>query len=473
MRSLFALGFVLAVVPLASACGAETPAAPAGASVAPASAQLFLTVDTSFDSAQWENARTLLEKFPDGEKALDLLFGKLGARGIDFDRDVKPALGPETDVVGLDLSGEDEFVGLTQPEDLDKLKALLDRTGQQFVFRAVGDWTAFSDKATVLDKFESARADGTLADSSDFQDAIDQVSGDAVARLYLNGSALQKSGLSAAIDRLAIAVKAESGGVGVEGAAKLAENGEVFGSEPFKAELPEEVPGGALVYVDVNDLGAQLKALRDVIAQADPSVDADIARAEHELGVSLDEDVFPLFSGETAFYVRRGLIIPEVTLVTHVDDAQAAVAALDKLVQGLREYLPMLQDEQELQIDGVTAKVVPLGGPISLYYAAFDGHLVVTTSQDGIAALREHDDRLADDPDFKAALDQAGVPDETTGFGYVNLKSAIPYVLGLFEMSGGTAPQELRANLEPLQQLTFYGTKDGSTVKFDGFLAVD
>ena len=473
MRFRFALALVLAVLPLAAGCGAETPSGPAGASVAPASAQLFLSVDTTFGSSQWDNARSLLAKFPDGDKALDLVFGKLSAKGIDFDRDVKPALGPETDVVGLNLSGQGEFVGLTQPDDLDKLKALLDRTGEQFVFRAVGDWTAFSDSAAVLDKFERARADGTLADSSDFRDAMDQVGGDAIARLYVNGSALQRSGLPKALNRLALSVKAEGEGVRVEGAAELAENSEVSGSEPFKAELPHEVPAGALVYLDVNDLGSQLKALRDMVAEADPSVDADIARAEHELGVSLDEDVFPLFSGETGFYVRRGLIIPELTLVTHVDNEQAAMATVGKLVEGLREYVPMLGTERDVEIDGVPAKEVPLKAPFSLYYAAFDGHLVITTSKDGISALREQDDRLADDPAFKDALDQAGVPDETTGFGYVDLKSAIPYVLGLFELNGGTVPPELRTNLEPLQHLTFYGTKDGHTVKFAGLLAVD
>jgi hypothetical protein len=473
MRFLFALALVLAVLPLAAGCGAETPAGPEGAAVAPASAQLFLSLDTSFDSSQWENARSLLAKFPDGDKALDLVFGKLSAKGIDFDRDVKPALGPETDVVVLDLSGKGEFVGLTKPDDLDKLKSLLDRTGEHFVFRAVGDWTAFSDSETVLDKFEQARAEGTLASSSDFQDAMDQVGGDAFARLYVNGSAFRPGGLPKTLDRLALSIKAEGEAVRVEGAAELAENSALSGSEPFKAELPHEVPAGALVYLDVSGLGAQLKALRDVIAQADPSADADIARAEHELGVSLDEDVFPLFSGETAFYVRRGLIIPEVTLVTQVDDEQAAMETVGKLVTALREYLPMLQDEQEVQIDGVAAKEVPLSPPFSLYYAAFDGHLVITTSLEGISALREDGDRLADDPAFKAALDEAGVPDETTGFGYVDLKSAIPYVLGLFELRGGTAPPELRANLEPLQHLTFYGTKDGRTVKFAGLLAVD
>jgi hypothetical protein len=491
LRSHIAL--LLVLLPLLAGCGAEGPSGPQGASVAPGSAKLFLAVDTSFDSSQWKTASDLAAKFPDSDRALKLLFDELGAKGIDFEADVKPALGPETDVVGLELSGEGEFVGLTQPKDKAKLDALLDKTGEEFVTRSIGGWTAFSDSAAVLDKFERARADGTLADSSDYQDAISEVDGEALGSLYLNGAALQEemtkgeSGLPPGVldaflpggkfPSIALALKAEEGGIRLEGAAKLAgDEGGLF-SEPFEADLPDEVPAGALFYMNFNGLGTQLKALRDAVATANPEFDRDLARVENELGVSLDEDVFPLFSGESAVYVRRGLIIPEVTLVTHVDDEQAAVATVGKLVQALREYVPTLGSETSVDIDGVQAKQVPLAGPVALYYGAFDGHLVITTSRDGIASLREEDDRLADDSDFKSALDEAGVPDETTGFGYLDLKAAIP---ALFDITGksGNSPTEneivdtVRRNLEPLDNLVFYGTKDGRTVRFTAFLAV-
>jgi hypothetical protein len=481
-RPLIAL--LLAVLPLVAGCGAEAGSGPEGASVAPASAELFLSVDTSFDSPQWKTAGDLVSKFPDGDKALELLFGELGAKGIDFDRDVKPALGPETDVVGLDLTGEGEFVGLTQTKDLEKLKALLAKTGEPFVTREVGGWTAFSNSATVLDKFEAARADGTLAGSPEFEDAMSEVEGDAVGRLYLNGSALQDTiqqeenlpagALGAVfpggkVPSVALSLKAEEGGIRLEGAAKLAEDeGGIF-AEPFKAELPKEVPAGALFYLDFNNLESSLSALREFLAQSMPDFDRDLARIEHEVGVSLEEDVFPLFSGESALYIRPSLFIPEVTLVTHVEDEQAAMATVGKLVKALREYMPVLGDETEVQIGGVKAKEVPLGAPVALCYAAFDGHLVVTTSREGIAGLQEQDDRLADDSDFKDALDEAGVPSETTGFGYIDLKAAIPYVLGFM---GDGVPPQASANLEPLEHLVFYGTKDGRTVHFTGFLAV-
>jgi Protein of unknown function (DUF3352) len=237
----------------------------------------------------------------------------------------------------------------------------------------------------------------------------------------------------------------------------------------FKADLPEEVPGGALAYVGFNDLERAFSALRDSLAESDPNFDRDLARIEAELGVSLEEDVFPLFADEAALYVRPGFIIPEVTLVTHVEDEQAAMATVGKLVHALAEYVPAAQQVTDVDIDGIPAKEVPIRPPVSIFWAAFDGHLVLSTSRDGIAELRRDDDRLADDADFKAALEQAGMPDETNGFVYVNLHKAIPYVLSLV----GDVPAEVRRNLEPLDNLVLYSSKDGKTLKFAGHLGVD
>jgi hypothetical protein len=146
---------------------------------------------------------------------------------------------------------------------------------------------------------------------------------------------------------------------------------------------------------------------------------------------------------------------------------------VNTLVDALGEYLPPGATPRTTEIAGVAAKELPLAPPVSLYYAAFDGHLVVTSSRDGIASLTEADDRLADDPEFRDALARADVPDETTGFAYVNVAEAVENLLNLVEMSGAALPPELRGNLEPLQHLVFYGAKDGRTVRFTGFLSVD
>jgi hypothetical protein len=460
------------LVPIAAGCGSSSSKGPAGAEVAPASAQLFLSAVTDFDSEAWRQAEEVLESFPDSDKALGFFLHELGIENADVRDDLEPALGPETDLVVLDFSGDGVAVGLTQPEDLAKLKDVLAELDEQLVTREIGGWTAFSDSEANLDRFESERAEGTLAGSDRYEDVMAEVDREALVQVFVNGEGVEAPVPGAQVPTLGLSVGAEEGGVRLEGFVDSGEEAGLF-AENFAAELPDVVPAGAIVYVGANDLEGTFSGLRDMLAEAMPEFDRDFARLEHELGVSLEEDLFPLFAGETAIYVRPGLFIPGVTLVTEVEDEDAAMATLDKLLAGVGEYLPGASSPTEVEIAGVTAKEIPIAPPIAVYYAAFDGRLVVTSSKDGISSLREDEDRLADDEDFQDALERAGMPDETSGFAYVNLEQAIPYVLGFAERAGDQVPPRVRANLEPLEQFVVYSEKDGSAVHFAGFLGVD
>ena len=99
--------FVVAFLALAVGCGEQNAASgPAGASIAPASAAVFVSIRTDSGSEQWQQAEDLIAKFPDGRRAIDSILSELSDKGVDFEQDLQPALGPETDIVGLDLSGE-------------------------------------------------------------------------------------------------------------------------------------------------------------------------------------------------------------------------------------------------------------------------------------------------------------------------------------------------------------------------------
>jgi hypothetical protein len=466
----------VAAVCLLAGCGSSTASGPAGASVAPAGSSYFLAIDTSFDSAQWDAARALVDKFPARDRAVRWLLDELDAHGVDFDRDVKPALGPETDIVGV-AGQPDRYVVLAKPDDPDKLRALLAKS--QLVSRVVDGWTVISDDLADVDWFGQARGSGTLENTDAFQDVMGDLPQDALLRLYVARGldrgippALGHLFPSIGAPSIGLSLTAAESGLRVQGTVK--DGASELAPDNFEAELPDEVPAGVLLYLDANDLESSLSALRDLLAQVAPDFDRDLARAEASLGVSLEEDVFPLFSRETALYVRPGFLIPEVTLVTDVEDEQVALATAGKLVDALKEYLPSGGPTRVITIDGVKATELPLAVPVSLYYAAFDGHLVVTTSRDGIAALREDGDRLADDSDFREALDRAGVPDETNGFAYVNIHDAIPYVLGFVKQGGGGGfPPVLGSNIEPVENAVVYGSKDGKTLRFAAFLAVD
>ena len=469
VRAFFAA--LVLLVPLAAGCGSESAAGPAGAEVAPASAELFLSVVTDFDSEEWSQAAEVAEKFPDADRALAFLLEDAGLAELDVQEDLEPALGPETDVVVFDLAGGAQAVGLTQPDDAQKLEDVLAELDEDLVTRQIGEWTAFSDSEAALDRFEADRDEGTLADSEAYQDAMADVDQGGILRLYLNGEGLEAP--LAGDQALGLSVGAEEEGVRVEGASSGAGEAGDVAPENFAAELPDVVPGGVLAYFGTSNIEASLSATRDLFAEAMPEFDRDLARIEAEIGVSLEEDLFPLFRGETALYVRPGLFIPEVTLLTEVEDEEAALATMGDLVSALDEYLQVGQGAREVEIAGVQVTEVPLAPPVSLFYSAFDGRLVVTTSSGGIEALRDDEDRLADDPDFTDALEQADVPDEISALAYVRLGEAIPYVLSLAEQGGDEVPALVRANLEPLDSLVLYSSQDGETMRFAGLLAVD
>jgi hypothetical protein len=472
-RLVVALAAAAALVLPVAGCGSGSSVGAQGASVAPAASQVFISLDTSFDSENWDAGRQLLGKFPDGDRAVAWVMDELGRQGLDFDRDVRHAFGPETDLVGLDVSGDRRFVGLTQPHDRAKLDALLAKGEKPLVSLDIDGWVAFSDSQANLDEFGRLSGQGTLDGVDAYTTVSEEVASDAFAQVYVAGSAIGPTPLADMFGSdkpsVALSLDPQDDGVHVEGAAAPASS-DLF-SDEFTAELPAQVPGGAFVYAGTSDLERQLGTLRDTLAEVAPGTERDLGRAEAQIGVSLDEDVFPLFSRESALYVRPGFPVPEVTVVTQVDDEQGALAVMDKLAKEVAEYYGKAE-LHSVEVAGTQAKQLSVNPLLSVYYAAFDGKLVITTARQGITDLRAEGERLADDEAFKAATDAANMPDATTGFFYVNLSDAVPAVLGLVGFGGGKAPDWLAPNLEPLKSLVVYGTRDGDVAKLTGLLSI-
>ena len=493
VRLVLALSASLLVL-LASGCGGA--GAPGGAAeVVPADAAFYLVADTDFEGDQWDAVQELATRFPGGEDLLGRIVEEIESESgeeIDFEEDVDPALGPEVALVVLaPESGSDEeetVVVLTQPDDEAALQRLLERGDEPAVSRAVEDWQAIAEDDATLDRFEAAREGESLADSEGFEDAMDGLDEDVLVTVYGNLRQAQEAAGAESGDQLdpfdtffpngeapvfGGTARAEGDGARLDG--RLVYSGDVedtpFSMEPFDSELPDEVPGDVLAYLSFNDLERGISAYRDALAETDPDVERGLGMAEGFLGVSLEEDIAPLFAGEGALYVRRGALIPEVTLVTQVEDEQQAVGTLDDVVAGIGAFVGV-GEPQRRDVDGVEVREVPISPPFSLSYAAFDGLLVVTTSADGIADLRAEDDRLADDEAFEEALDRAGVPGETSGFAYVDLEETLPLLFGFAEAGLGETT-DVRQYTDPLTSLVVWGEQDGSTQSFSVFVGIE
>src|SRR5207244_3127933 len=143
------------------------------------------------NSQQFRNALVLLRKFPGALPALRRLSAENGH--IDFERDVKPALGPEFDVVWLDFkNGGNDVVGLTQPKDKAKVTALLKKGPDKSATAEVNGWSVVADTQSKIDAFRRAAPGDKLDGVGEFKDAMSRLDEKAAVRAYVAGAPLQR-----------------------------------------------------------------------------------------------------------------------------------------------------------------------------------------------------------------------------------------------------------------------------------------
>jgi Protein of unknown function (DUF3352) len=478
-RPLLALLVALLALPLA-ACGgggggkgsSATTSGEGGAAIVPKTAPLLIRLDSTFDSPQWTALNALLKKFPDGDK----LFSGIAGPGVDFEQDVKPALGPETDLFALngqDLQN-DVFLGATQPDDQAKFDALLAKDEDKPVSEEIEGWQVIADKRETIDRYKLAKRGGALADSADYKAAIDSLPPAAVATVYVDGPTLSRelskdaktgtgSGPVPGVGRiswLAGAVSAEEKGFALD----LRLKGDELEVTPFTSELAAQVPADVALFVDVKGLDAALEEARRT-----PAVQKQLGEAQKALGGLIDE-VIALFKGETAITVRPVGAADEYTLVVTVEDEAQASATLDKLATLLGAYTQSAPEP--LSVGGVPAHKLSLGKS-AIYYTVFDGKLVVTNAEGGITGLQEGP-RLADSQAYKDTAEAAGLPDQSTGIVYADVPKLLPLLdtLAKSGKDGKPIPPEVKRNLEALTTVLVYGSVDGDVLTLKGFAAV-
>jgi Protein of unknown function (DUF3352) len=411
--------------------------------VAPASSELFLRLRTR-SARDW---RVLARVFP--------------REAATFER-LRPALGPETDMVALD--GQ-TLLALTQPAAPAQLDSLLAKQRPPLVSEEVGDWRVVARTRATIDRLKRARNGGSLAASDTYQEATSELPPGALATFYADGGAVTRAldrGLKTGtgpipglgrIEWAAAALTARAGGLAVNVRVK----GDEIEAAPYTAELPSQVPSPVTLLVDAKGLDRtldELKGLPSVATSRNPVVQA--------LRTGILDDAIALFRNEAALYVRQLPDGPEYTLVVKIEDEAAADAVVDRLVTLVGAATQTVPKHQT--IAGIDATMIAIG-KTRVYYAVFDGKLVATTAPSGIRGLRGTGARLVGTQAWRAAVAAAGLPDQTAGLVYADVQHALPLLQALF---GGT-PQ---TPAPPFGRGLLYASVDGSVLTVRGFLSL-
>ena len=492
-RPLLALLVALLSLPLA-ACGGGSKSTSAGSSdgggatIAPKSAPFLVRLNTAWDSPQWTSLNALLAKLPNGDKVLS----GIGGQSVDFEQDVKPALGPETDVFTLNGADLDKkvFLGANQPLDATKFHALLAKSDNPPVAEEIDGWQVIADKRGTIDRYKLAKRDGTLDDNANYKAAMESLPDAALARLYVDGPTLRRvlaaksvssttSGSSSGAGALSSLGKGSGPvpGVGrlswLAGALSAQEKGfaadlrlkaDELEATPFKPTLASQVPADVSLFVDLKGLDATLDEAKRM-----PSIQKQLGGAQQALGGLIDE-VIGLFKGETAITLRSVGGKTEFTLLVTVDDAEKAKGTLDKLatlVGALTQKTP-----EPVTVAGQDFQKLALG-KTNLYYGVLDGKLVVTNAEGAITSL-VNGPYLADSQAYKDVSEAAGLPDESTGIFYVDVPKLVPLIDSLAKSGKNGKPlsPDAKAHLEALSTALLYGSVDGDVLSVKGFVSV-
>jgi hypothetical protein len=469
-------------------CGADDQAGTAGgAEIVPADVPVFVSIDSDLRSDQWQQVDELLSKFSVREQ----LIGEIRATmkegsGLDYEDDVKPALGDEVDLVWLDFANDgSNVVGLTKPKDEDAFQRMLEKgnsTGpDDLICEELEGWFVCSDTRAKIDRFTAMSDDETLAEEELFKDALAKLPDEALVHVYVRGPSIVDAlkdldlsgtplplGAEQRPEYLSAALAAEGSGLRLVGAGRTAQALEGQ-AEPFESKLLDIVPADAVAFLTFKGGEAYEQQLGKL--EKNESYRMGVGEFERMVGIPLSS-LLKLFENEVGLYVRPGSPIPEVTLLLEAPNEQAALERVNTAVKNLTKSTPAQPCHAPSEEAGVKVQCVDLG-EFELRTAAFDQKVVVTIGHGAIAKLRGDDDKLADDEGFEEARDAAGMPAESVGFMWLDLEDGIPMVMGLAAATGGSIPAEIRENLEPLGSFLVWADSDGRSGSFTAFLQID
>jgi hypothetical protein len=472
-------GVLAATAVLAAGCGGTTAQVGSGASsIVPASAPAFFAVDSNPSSQQWQTINELASKFPDKQKAVDSIKQDMKDDGVDWEQDVKPVLGDEFDMVWLDFENNGEnFVGLTQPKNEAKFKALVAKANahatdpsDKAVTEKFKGWYVIATKQATIDRFERASESQamSLADDKSFKQSMDRLGEDAVVRAYVNGKFLMKLARRyggaqlrpyikkvGTLDWIAARVGATSEGIGFDTIVHGTPGPLFKGSskaKAFSAKLLGTVPADALLYMSFHGSKGMFNGLQQNPALNTPQF-RQFAQPLRQIGRILE--------GENAIYARPAPNVPEVTLVS--TPGTAGTPIVDRLVKKYAGAAPQVK-----MVDGTSVHAIASNG-MGLYYADVNGKFVVTDQPQGIRSVKQPGKSLSDSDEFNQTKDASGLPDKTWSTLYVNIHASVPYGEKLAQQH---IPAEWARNIKPLRSAVEYAASHTHELQITFFLRI-
>ena len=419
-----ALGLLL----VAAGCGNSTAATGTSsgtdaASLVPASALAYVSVDANLDSQSWQVVSDLV--------------GPIGT-GADYKRDIHPALGDRVNlaVLGVD-NGKPEAVAIVQPTDVAKLQALakkFDQGTEHYTVENIGGWSVVADSAAAFQAVRDASTGSSLADSADFKSAMSQVGGAAFAMAYASGSgAEQLPAKLRALVRVAGSPRWVAARITADKSALHLEARAAGAATPaaYKPALLGDVPSGAILAVSFKDVNQLLARI-----QAEPTLRASLPTFLNGLSS---------LGGEGVLYLLPGTLLPVVTLELQPRDPAAAMNSLRALAAKAAKVLPL--------------RVERHGSYVLLTNAA--------------AGASPGSGSLIEDQPFKDALAAADVPAEVTWLAYADIQRLAPILQALASLTGkGQAKPSSTLKLEKFGTLVAFGARSGSTSRLEVHLTV-
>jgi uncharacterized protein DUF3352 len=468
-------------VALAGCGGSTNPSAGNGADIVPASAALFVAIDTDPASSQWQAVDQLANKFPDKQKAVDSIKQQLAKKGLDWERDLKPALGPELDVVMLDFARPNDAVALLQPRDEGAFERGVKKgnaadPSSQLVYKRFHGWTVASDKQAAIDAFTRASDNAVrmLSEDNTFSSALGK-GGDGLVRAYVNGAQVMSAarnylGQSAApsleklgtLDWLAMTLRAKSDGIAWDTTLHGTPGPEFdkVSAHASDGSLQKLVPKDALLYLAFHGSKGMLGGLgNNPILQQ--SGFKGLGDALQQLG--------RIMAGENALYVRApgSSDLPEVTFLAAPEGGLDGAVALDSVLNRFAKELGGRPHRSV--VAGVPVRAIGTGAGVVVRYANVNGKLVVTDLPSGIAFAKNGGKVLADSQEYQDASRSSGLPAKPQVVLYVDIHSTIPLIRRL---GNARIPASVERNLKPLRSAVEYAVNRSHEIQISFFLRI-